>query len=705
MSSLRASKVPERFGRRVSVGWSRISVVIRKPAPGQSLAEGVPELAAEWHPTLNGDLTPYDVLPGSDAKVWWRCSKCQREWEAKVFKRTAGRGCRECGIARRTALRAKPAPEQSLADLMPVLAAEWHPILNGELTPSDVVPGSGKKVWWRCSKCQYEWETAVNSRGKRRSGCRECWLVRKPILRGTPKPGQSFGDLYPDVGNEWHPTRNGDLKPTDVKPGSSKPRWWRCRTCGHEWEVAPKDRRRGEQCPECAERQRSLTKSTPKPGRSLLDLYPHIAAEWHPTKNATLTAAKKKRWWKCRTCGHDWATDPDHRTRSGRGCPKCGYRQVSRTKSTPKPGESLAEKNPELAAEWHPTKNGSLTPFDVRPRGRASAWWQCRFGHEWYAQVAPRAEGVGCPRCSIIGISERQVRLEYELAAAGLPVEHDYPPITVKGRRPIRADIAMPSIRVVVEYDGSYYHARKGRADRLQTAALESAGWTVLRVREQPLTSLGGHEVFVSPTEPIKSVAIKVLRALAGLGYTAKNLVEYETDPNEWAKQQASEALYKYRAKSLLSEFPNVAREFDPKKNDGVTPDKVHPGSNTKFRWTCSDCGYEWRTMVWIRTAGHGCPRCARYRGAAKRAVPLPGGSFADQFPEVAKEWHPTLNAPLTPFDVRPASDKLVWWLCECGHKWQARVVDRRHYGRCRECRLHKTSPTKQPKALRINGR
>jgi hypothetical protein len=148
----------------------------------------MPELAAEWHPTLNGDLAPAGVLPGSDAKVWWRCSNCQREWEARVFKRAkAGRGCRDCGIARRTAARAKPAPGQSLADLMPELVPEWHPTLNGELSPFDVLPGSGKRVWWRCSNCLHEWETVVTARANKGSGCRKCWFVRKAVLRATPK--------------------------------------------------------------------------------------------------------------------------------------------------------------------------------------------------------------------------------------------------------------------------------------------------------------------------------------------------------------------------------------------------------------------------------------------------------------------------------------------------------------------------------------
>ena len=243
---------------------------------------------------------------------------------------------------------------------------------------------------------------------------------------------------------------------------------------------------------------------------------------------------------------------------------------MSRTKSTPsQASHSLKEA---LAAEWHPTLNEPLTPFDVRPRGNASVWWRCRFGHEWKAKVAPRAVGVGCPQCSIIGVSERQIRLAFELAAAGLPVEHDYPPIPVDGRRSIRADIVMPSLRLVVEYDGSYYNARKAQAAREQTAALESVGWSVVRVREQPLPTLGGHEIFVDLTEPIKSVAIKVLNSLAGIGHAALHRSDYVRDPDMWAERAANDALYKYRAKSLASEFPDVAKEFHPDKNDGVAP-------------------------------------------------------------------------------------------------------------------------------------
>jgi len=56
-----------------------------------------PELAKEWHPNKNGDLTPFDVTANSNKKVWWLCKECGNEWPSRITKRHgAGRGCPEC---------------------------------------------------------------------------------------------------------------------------------------------------------------------------------------------------------------------------------------------------------------------------------------------------------------------------------------------------------------------------------------------------------------------------------------------------------------------------------------------------------------------------------------------------------------------------------------------------------------------------------
>ncbi|MGB6382183.1 MAG: zinc-ribbon domain-containing protein, partial [Syntrophobacteria bacterium] len=54
--------------------------------------------------------------------------------------------------------------------------------------------------------------------------------------------------------------------------------------------------------------------------------------------------------------------------------------------------------------------------------------------------------------------------------------------------------------------------------------------------------------------------------------------------------------------------------------------------------------------------------------------------------PSLAKEWHPTKNAPLSPKDVTQGSGKEVWWVCGKGHEWEARIYDRNRGTSCPYC-------------------
>ncbi len=74
-----------------------------------SLAEMYPAIASEWHPTLNGTVTPDKVKPGSDYKAMWICPKCGNEYSAIVGHRTSKKptGCPKCGIEKVIAVNRK----------------------------------------------------------------------------------------------------------------------------------------------------------------------------------------------------------------------------------------------------------------------------------------------------------------------------------------------------------------------------------------------------------------------------------------------------------------------------------------------------------------------------------------------------------------------------------------------------------------------
>ncbi|MDD5511235.1 MAG: zinc-ribbon domain-containing protein [Dehalococcoidales bacterium] len=331
-----------------------------------------PSLARQWHPTKNGQLTPRDVTPHSSRRVWWICAK-GHEWQATIARRSDRTGCPYCaGHA--------VCEDNCLATLNPSLARQWHPTRNGQLTPKDVTQYSYKKVWWICSK-GHEWQARICNRS-RGAGCPYC--IGKAVCDDN-----CLATLNPELAQQWYPPKNGQLTPKDVPPHSSKKVWWLCPN-GHVWRASVDRRSRGVGCPYCA-------------GQAVCDdnclatLNPSLARQWHPTKNGQLTPndvtanSRKKVWWLCPN-GHVWRASVDRRSR-GVGCPYCAGQAVC-------DDNCLATLNPSLARQWHPTKNGQLTPNDVTANSRKKVWWLCPEGHEWQSLITSRNYGSGCPYCT-----------------------------------------------------------------------------------------------------------------------------------------------------------------------------------------------------------------------------------------------------------------------------------------------------------------
>lgn len=65
--------------------------------PERSLAGRAPQVARELHPTRNPpDLDPGSLGARSSRKLWWLCSTCGHEWQARVADRAAGNRCPMC---------------------------------------------------------------------------------------------------------------------------------------------------------------------------------------------------------------------------------------------------------------------------------------------------------------------------------------------------------------------------------------------------------------------------------------------------------------------------------------------------------------------------------------------------------------------------------------------------------------------------------
>ena len=200
-----------------------------------------PNLALDWHPTKNGELSPTKVSHGSHRRVWWICSE-GHEWKMEIANRSSGYGCPYC--SGQMVLQGY----NDLKTTHPNLALEWHPTKNGELSPTMVSRGSTRKVWWKCSE-GHEWQATIGSRSQG-SGCPYC--SGNKVLLGF----NDLATINPDLAAEWNTTRNGMILPTQVTLKSGKTVWWLCKY-GHEWQAKICNRANGSGCPVCRRKKLS----------------------------------------------------------------------------------------------------------------------------------------------------------------------------------------------------------------------------------------------------------------------------------------------------------------------------------------------------------------------------------------------------------------------------------------------------------------
>lgn len=329
-----------------------------------------------------------------------------------------------------------------------------------------------------------------------------------------------------------------------------------------------------------------------------------VLQEWHPTKNGSLTprdmtyGSSRKAWWLCEK-GHEWPQRVCDRILNGHSCPYCAGKKVL-------PGfNDLASQEPEVAKEWHPTKNAPLMPDMVTMGSSKKVWWVCGKGHEWQQVVSDRIyNGHGCPYC------------------AG------------KKAWPGFNDLASQEPEITKQW-----HSTKNGSltPEMVTAGSQKMIWWVCD---------RGHEW---------RATVKSRTEGCGCPVCANRAIIPEFN-------------------DLATTRPELAKQWHPTKNGTLTPQDVVAGTLRKVWWQCEK-GHEWQATVASRASGVGCPVCAG------KVIILGENDLATVFPGIAAQWHPTQNGDLKPETLSPYSNRSVWWLCPKGHDYRARVAARTSCG------------------------
>jgi len=561
---------------------------------------------------------------------------------------------------------------KSVADF-PLLKKEFN-LKKNNIDPKLVPFRSQIKFFWKCKK-GHEFQVSPGSRfaflapsySFRKSKHSKCiYCLNKKVCEDN-----NLKFLHPKIAKMWNYKKN-TLKPNEILANSHKKVWWICKN-KHEFKklIYLHVDQKGF-CGGCGRKDGSYKTFATKEN-CLKNRYPELAKEWHPTKNKTLKPDQVYKttvmyWWQCpKQKDHVYKQTIYERVNKKVGCSFCAFKKLTKS-------NSLKYMYPTVASQWHPTKNGKLTPEKITAHSHKKAWWICKKKHVWQAMVVSRTKnGHGCKKCTGVGISYMEIRIYSELINIFRDIKWSY---KIKG---FQCDIYIPQLRLGIEVDGAYWHnnPRKIKFDNKKNNFFKKQKLNLIRVRENSLPLIQPDiDINAYFIKPRKEDINNLLDKIKTLTNSKRNLREI----NKYKKQKSflNEELYRQISSNLPSPvFENslaykrkdLVKEWDYKKNFPLVPSMFKIGANLSVWWICKK-KHSYKAVIGNRTVlKRNCPYCVgRYA--------LPKFNLKTEFPEVIKIWNYKLNK-LKPENYTPVSGAFVWWNCSKDHIYRRSIAHR----------------------------
>lgn len=352
--------------------------------------------------------------------------------------------------------------------------------------------------------------------------------------------------------------------------------------------------------------------------------------------------------------------------------------------------DDLASVRPDLAKEWHPTKNSPKTPKNTYSKSESRVVWLCskNTNHEWEAILSSRVRGAGCPFCS----NKKVLSGDNDLATTHPNIAKLWDFEKNTGVTPDKINSGSNKVFWWV-CDIDQNHKWKAPPARLKsgTGCPSCSGRVAIKGESDLETT---HPELALQWDYSKNGSLTPSLVKSGTNKSVWWLCSLDKK-HSWKAVVASRALAgrgcPYCSNHSLfvgqndlgTMHPDISKTWS-KRNHPLLPQDVIAGSRKKVWWSCEE-GHEYEMPLYRRVSGSNCSICAG------KAVVSGVNDLAFLAPDLAKEWDFEANHPLLPSTLTLGSNKSVWWQCQVdrNHKWESSPNDRKTNG-CPVCSGHK---------------
>ena len=616
-----------------------------------SLMVNVPAAKKQWDPRRN-------KLALSEAKIWMSDTAYFICENGHSFERVI-----------RTYAKKQDCPYCSLdsAARYPHIVNLWDFRKNKGIDINLTSSNSARKVWWKCKKCGYEWQSEVASRKMSKGMCPAC------EVRIITVPGVT--DLFsyvPEARLDFREEDNPDVDVKSLAPTGNIRINWTCHICGYQWTTATMASRvepsgnntyRLKPCPKCAGMIRAKTCSERFP--QLIKYY-NEELNGKPFDEVAYGEQKQKLWWHCFICGNDYQCEISTKLRgessSAKGCMYCAGKAVVRD-------ESFASLHPEYMDEFAP--DNTIDPYQVTEFSGKQAKWICRTDktHCWTATFSSRARGHGgCPVCHIY---------QYETYLSDVHPEFEAFYDKELNIRPFRSYSSSSNESV-------NWRCRQGHSFAWPVVNFNRLGRFDCPVCRGILVQPGVNRICDRNPGLIEEWSPNNERSADEYAYNSSQPVlwicpqcssEYSARIRD--REKGDDACPYCSNRKILAGFnsfadtdPDLAREWS--NNNDRQPTEFFRNSAYTALWICPECHGEYQARIRDREVGDdACPFCSN------RKVLAGLNSLADTDPDLAREWSDRNDRQPTEFS-RNSSYAALWVCPECHGEYSARIHNRK---------------------------
>ncbi len=513
------------------------------------------------------------------------------------------------------------------------LMKEWNWEKNSSLGlfPDKLTCGSNRKVWWKCHKCKYEWESICNNRNKGQN-CPCC--ANKVLIDGK----NDLQTVYPAISKKWNYELN-DLKPNEVFAHSNKKVWWICdKDKRHIFEARIDHVVKGEIiCPVCANQKIIVGVN------DLTTTNPELLKEWNYSKN-TITpqqltyGVNKKVWWICKK-GHEWqATIASRAGYQKTECPYC--KNELKTSIREKTLAYYLSQHYQIEESKHFNWLNKMEIDIYIPELNLGIEYD---GRQWHKNTQRDLKKDNL--CLINNLQLIRIREEgcpeYKTEIDTIKVEIDKDPILQ----------LKEIIKKTFEFINNRYNTKLNTEPNIEDDYSIILNKTLTIPKERNVANNDLINEWNYKQNKGLNPELLSIGSDKKVWWKCKKGHEWQATISSRTGNMKCGCPYCAGQKVLTGEndlqtlYPNIAKEWNYEKNGDIKPSQIRPMSNKIYWWKCSKCGNEWKTAVSHRTEGKNCPKCARQITIAshyKKVINLDTGEIYNCIKEAAQSINTT---------------------------------------------------------------